>query len=99
MANPIKVKFREWDCVVEKHRYANGRTAIRLIDEHDETSSIAMATVNLPDEPMAADEVAIKDYSENEGMLAALTEAGVVEPSHRVCVSGYVTVPVCRVRV
>ena len=51
------------------------------------------AAVNFPKVDLA---VVVKDHSENEGMLAAPTEAGVVEPIGRVVVSGSVTVPVCR---
>lgn len=49
--------------------YSNGRLAIRAID-CDTGEPIATLTVNLPDVPLAPDEVLIKDYGENEGALS-----------------------------
>lgn len=89
-----RVRFRNWDCIVRKRRYDNGRPALQLIDAGD-GSPIATATINLPDEPLGRNQVFIKDYSENEGMLAALVAAGVVEPTGQTVRSGYVEVPVC----
>jgi hypothetical protein len=39
---------------------------------------MATATVNLPEQSLLPHQVLIKSYSENEGMLQALQEAGVV---------------------
>lgn len=91
----MQVKFKHWTCDLQKARYCNGRTALVLVDPED-GERVTTATVNLPDEPLAEGEVFIKDYAENEGMVAALQEAGVVQPTGRVVVSGYVTVPVCK---
>lgn len=93
----MKVRFKDWDCELVKAQYGNGRTALQLIDAQD-GEPVATATVNLPGEPLGSGEVFIKDYAENEGMVAALAEAGIVEPTDRVVVSGFVTVPVCRLR-
>jgi hypothetical protein len=38
----------------------------------------------------------IKDYAENEGMLASLVAAGVVEATGRWAQAGFVTVPEAR---
>lgn len=92
-----RVRFKGWDCIVEKRQYENGRPALQLIDAED-GSPIATATVNLPDVPLGKNEVAIKDWSENEGMLAALTEAGVVKPTGQTIRSGFVEVPVCELQ-
>ncbi|MDB5352009.1 MAG: hypothetical protein JWN86_3256 [Planctomycetota bacterium] len=97
MTKPIKVKFQNWDCDLIKHRYANGRTALELVDSQD-GERVATATLNLPNEPPAPDEVVIKSYSENETMLETLVNAGIVEPTGRVCVSGFIQAPVCRVK-
>jgi hypothetical protein len=48
-------------------------------------------------EPLAADELAIKDYSENTGVYDALVDAGIVHPAHRFIRQGFVErVPVVR---
>lgn len=98
MTNPIKVKFQNWQCDLIKHQYANGRTALELVDSED-GDRVATATLNLPNEPLADDEVIIKTHSENQTMLETLVNAGIVEPTGRVCVSGFITAPVCRVKV
>ena len=92
-----RVRFRDWDCLVRKHEYDNGRVALQLVDAED-GSPIAKATVNLPDVPLGKNQVAIKDWSENEGMLDALVAAGVVKPTGQTVRSGYVEVPVCELQ-
>lgn len=82
-----QVKFKEWLCTVEKTAYGNGRTALVLRDALD-GEQVAVATVNLPGVPVGPGEVFIKDYSENEGMLAALERAGVVQPTGEHASSG-----------
>lgn len=42
--------------------------------------------------------MAIKDWSENAGLLRALTEAGVVKPTGQTVASGYVEVPICELQ-
>ena len=78
-------------------KYGNGRTAVVL---EDEEGLYAVATVNLPDEPLEDGYVFVKDYSENEGMLQALVDAGIVERTDKDTVqSGYVEVPVAKLTI
>ena len=75
------VHFKDWKCTAEFGQYANGRTAISLVDAYD-YSPVAKATVNLIDYPehhIEAGQVHIKNYFENEGMVEALEKAGVVK--------------------
>jgi hypothetical protein len=72
------IRFQEWDCDIELGRYNNGRPALILNDAHD-GEQVAVATVNLQNEPVGDNEVFIKNYSENEGILEALVSAGVVK--------------------
>ncbi|WP_205679000.1 hypothetical protein [Aquisphaera insulae] len=92
-----RVRFKSWDCLVQKRQYGNGRPALQLIDA-DDGSPIATATVNLPDVPLGKNQVAIKDYGENAGMLKALAEAGIVKPTGQTIPSGYVEVPICELQ-
>ena len=46
-----RVRFKQWDCIVRKREYGNGRPALELVDAED-GSPIAKATVNLPDVPL-----------------------------------------------
>jgi len=93
--NMKTVKFLNWECDLQFQRYCNGRLAIQLTDTEDH-SPVATATVNLPDARLGDDEVCIKDYSENEGVLAALVNAKVVSEPVRFESSGWVTIPVCK---
>jgi len=88
------IKFRGWDCEVQVLRYANGRPAIQLVDAQT-GEPLARATVNLPDEYLSPNEVFIKNYSENEGILDALVAGGVVVPPHRYVKTGHVRVGQC----
>ena len=67
------VRFLDTDCTVMKHRYANGRVALSLIDGE---GPVATATVNLPDATLGKNEILVKDWAENRGLLQALVEAG-----------------------
>lgn len=89
-----RVRFKSWDCIVQKRQYGNGRTALELVDAED-GSPIAKATVNLPDVALGRNQVLVKSYSENEGMLEALVAAGVVKPTGETIRSGFVEVAVC----
>ena len=90
------VTFRGWKCRVDYAKYANGRTAMQLVDVNT-GESVAMVTVNLPDAPLAEGYVFIKDWSENEGVLDALDRAGVVKATARVVPTGYVMANEARV--
>lgn len=89
-----KVKYKEWDCLLQRGNYENGRVALCLIADNGEP--ISTCTVNLPDESLDAGEVLIKDYSENEGMVEFLVKEGVVERTDRELRSGYISIPVCK---
>lgn len=73
-----KVRFKQWDCVLRRGTYANGRIALYLEDA-ETFENIAKCTVNIDGVPLKDDEAFIKDYSENEGMLDALLDSGAVE--------------------
>jgi hypothetical protein len=91
----LKVKFKQWNCIVDWKRYGNGRPAIKLVDEFD-GSPTAVASVNLPEEELGPDEIFIKDHGENEGMAKALALAGIVGEPIRYVQSGFVQIPVCK---
>jgi hypothetical protein len=91
----MNIQFKIWKCSLVFLFYNNKRTAIKLVDAED-GSPIAIATVNVPEAPMEHDEVAIKDYSENEGMLDVLMKARVVSAPIRFVQSGFVNIPVCK---
>jgi len=79
---------------VELGKYANGRTRINLIDDSD-NEPYCTATTNLPDVLLLDNEVFIKDYSENEGVLDFLTTNNIVIATDKWATSGFVDVQVC----
>ena len=88
---PLTVPFQEWDCHVVMEQYAQGRgLSLRLVDAED-GSSIARATSQLPGMTLPSDEVLIKNYSENAGVLDALTMAGLLTVTGRTVRSGHAT--------
>lgn len=93
----MKVSFRGSDYAVKFEKYGNGRQAIVLVGPDGETAAIA--TVNVPEMPLMPNQLLIKDYSENEGMLAALEKAGIVRAFGVRVRTGHVSMPVCELLV
>jgi hypothetical protein len=54
-------------------------------------------TRNITDEPMGKTEVAVRDYSECEGVLNALVDSKIVSKPKRFVRSGFVDFPICEV--
>jgi hypothetical protein len=52
--------------------------------------------VNIPGTVLEKDEVIIKNYSENEGVLEFLIENGIVSKPLRTVSSGWVTCPIVK---
>ena len=92
MFNPTVI-FSGYTCSVQFSRYHDNNLAISLVDVIH-SSPVAKATVNIEGVKLASNEVCIKDYSENAGMIMALQAAGIVERVVDVVQSGYVDVPV-----
>lgn len=89
-----KVKFLGEDCAVKFYAYVKGGQAIQLLCE--DGSPMATATVWI--EGLEPQELAIKDYSENEGMYEALLEAGIIQPHHRTVSSGFAKLKVTKLK-
>lgn len=89
-----RVLFRTTKCFVDILEY-EGEISIELYSVRGK-KLVATASVGLR-VSVPPGYVAIKDYSENSGMLQALVEAKIVaEPSYYVP-SGFVEIPVCEV--
>ena len=76
-----------------KGKYGNGAKALQLIDAED-GMPYGVATVNTG-KIYGDDLIAVKDWSENEGMVDFLKEIGFIDRVAAVDQSGYVTVPIC----
>lgn len=98
------LKFLGYECRVGRSTYHDGGgTALFLLSavtdherEIEEGEPIATITVNPHDYIVPNGFVAIKDWSENAGMLELMMEAGIAtEPMQRIQ-SGFVQIPICK---
>ena len=79
----------------------NNRTCVSLIalENGREKEPCAVCTVNLPNLRMKANEVAIKTWSENVGMLGWLMDQGIVSAPQRYAFFASVFIPICNLLV
>jgi hypothetical protein len=93
--NLEKIKFKQWDCIIQYKKYKNNRTAICLVDSIT-FEPIAIATTNIPEVPIKDNEVIIKDYSENEGILETLVNANIISKLGKNVKIGHVKCEICK---
>lgn len=86
--------YKKEQVFMDMQYYANGQSAITLLTIDGEVQAVATVAIDVR---LAEDEIAIKNYSENEGMLEFLQEVGIIKPPHRFVPSGYVNIPICRI--
>ncbi len=80
----------ERECDVHFDKYANGQNAIQLVSDGEPWATASVAI----DYPVKDDEVAVKNYSENEGMVDCLKEAGIIGEQVGNFASGFVVIPI-----
>jgi len=90
----MKIRFLNEECDILFGTYDSGRISIRLMCADGEM--MACATVNCPEIVLKKNEVIIKDYSENAGILAALIESGVFVDTGKIVPVGYAEGVICR---
>lgn len=103
------VAFLGIDCEVEKLTYPkNKQPALQLYaadtsNNHDNGlepgEPVMTATSCLIDYPFQEGETAIKNYSENEGILDVLVNAKIIELTGKFAYSGYCSFPVVKLLV
>lgn len=92
----MEIQFKEWACKINFAQYEGGNLAILLTDLTT-GMPIAKATINVPGLLLADNQVVIKDYAENEGMLKALIDEGIVKSTGETVRVGHVNAPICEV--
>jgi len=91
----IKIKFKGEEFSIRITTYSIGNNIkIQLFDK-DELPFMT-ATTNVEHIVLNFDEVLIKNYSENEGILKALKEAGVIENITEKVALGYDYIHICK---
>ncbi len=73
------VKFKGESLTVDIGHYSNGQIYIRLYDANGCVYMMASTAYDNAMVDPAAGDVIIKNYSENEGIMEALIEAGLIE--------------------
>lgn len=86
----MNVNFLNHNCELIKGVYREAKqNALTLVDQED-GSPVATASVCIPGQPQQEDEVFIKSYSENEGMMESLMLQGVIGGPIGVIPQGFV---------
>ena len=83
----MRTRFINESVVIQKATYPNGSTALLLKSENGEPLGYATAVL---EELPANGHVFIKDWNENDGVLDALQQAGIVGPVVRSVPAGFV---------
>lgn len=91
----MNIRFHNYEYKVVYSRYVNNqRIAISLIDPVTHEVYL-IATVNLIEEDLQYNEVAIKEWSENVGILEALIQNDIISEPHRVVNVGFTKAYIC----
>lgn len=91
----MKCEFAGFECIVQIITYANPpNLGIELLDTED-GGPVATATIN-PNYLLPAGHVLVKNYSENEGVLQALSDAGIVVFTGSTVQVGFAEADLCR---
>jgi hypothetical protein len=88
------VKINKRECLVEKSRYSNGHAALKLTLANS-GEDYMLVSAYMPVFDLGQNEVVVKDYSENKGILAVLESAGILRPTGHIIQSGFVDLPIC----
>ena len=89
----LTTPYGSYEVYLSFGKYRNGRTAIELLDAQDH-EPVMVATVNIDNALLHGDEIIIKNYSENEGVLDFLVRNGIVSQPKYWVATGWVTCPV-----
>ena len=81
--------------IVPKKYVGSNRMALIMLDALD-GEPVTTITVNIPEAPLDDDEIIVKNYSENEGMLEFLVESGLVEDTGKFIQTGFVIVNIVK---
>ena len=78
---------------------SNNQTSLTLMWFDDEMGMLVpymTVTKNIEHVELEEDEIIVKNYSENEGILPVLIKAGIIAKPHETVSSGYVKLNICQ---
>jgi hypothetical protein len=91
----INTKYlKAQECTIQISQYNNHNPALLINSPTGER--LMTASVNLPQIILRPDQICIKDYSENTGILNELIRLNIVSQPEFYVTSGFVDVPVCQ---
>lgn len=93
--NADTLQFLGYTCRLGMFRVRTGHIRLDLLDVTDECH-VATATKGVSEIPVETGVVYVKDYSENEGILAVLTAAGIVKTTGETIPQGFCELQVCK---
>ncbi len=96
MSRKIFIHPQNIECHLSTERYHEGEGLALILNAADDGEPCGVITVNVPDAKLAANEILVKDYSENAGMANALVSCGLAVHTGRTVKSGFVSIPVMR---
>lgn len=91
----FKTRHDQHDVYVERQNYDRGGLRIQLVDA--DGNPFAVASVAVAGVELEPDEIIVKDYSENEGMLEFLVENNIVEETDQLVIVGRATCKIAKV--
>lgn len=94
-----KLVYKGIEVTLYKCSYPNGRIALQLMYMDKEVGGelpFATCTVNIPEYDMPEGYVAIKDWSENGGMLAWMQDNDLIGKIEDVVKCGYTVASICK---
>jgi len=94
--NQVVVHFGEWRCRVEKNLYTDNQRLALILNDAEDGERITVATVNVSEARLAADEVVIKSYEGHESLPNAMAQAGVIQLTGRTVQVGQYWCPVAK---
>ena len=94
----VKFNFYNKELIIYPASYSNNNNLALLLrrEDEDEEDYYGVVSVNTY-MPLPNNMAAIKDYSENEGILEALISQSIITGPVRYISSGYVSIPVVKV--
>jgi hypothetical protein len=95
MIRRYKGPYGKYSISISMKRYQNGHHRMEFIDSED-GFPVLVASVAI-EESLSPDEIAIKNYSENEGVLGFLIEEGIVSNPLKYINIGFVKIPICKI--
>lgn len=95
--NYVEENFHKW--VPKIGKYYNGKTCLSYVS-YDEDMGMSqqecVASINIPNLDIDVNIIAVKTYSENEGLLKIMIAAGHVSQPLQWIEQSFVKIPICK---